>query len=279
MGPAAGDILLEGPRFDEPDLDRLAATIKRASGITLPGHRRSMVASRLGRRLRDLRMGSLSEYLPLLDDAAGDEMASMLDAIVTNKTEFFREPDHFLHLRDTVITPIGRNGSVRLLSAGCSSGEEPLSAAMCAREALGDQGERVRIDAVDLSRIKLAQAKRGVFLDAAKARVGRERLFGFFLKGTGSSSGLVKVRPEVAKLVAFRHHNLMRPLPFDHRFHAIFCCNVAIYFDQATQEALFARLYDALEPGGWLYLGLAESLIHIRSRFSAIGPSLYRRVE
>ena len=111
MEPAASDILFEGPRFDEPDLDRLSATIKRVSGITLPGHRRSMVASRLGRRLRDLRMGSLSEYLPLLDDASGDEMASMLDAIVTNKTEFFREPDHFAHLRDTVITPIGRKGA------------------------------------------------------------------------------------------------------------------------------------------------------------------------
>jgi chemotaxis protein methyltransferase CheR len=279
MEGAGNDILLDGPRFDEPDLDRLSATIKRVSGITLPSHRRSMVASRLGRRLRDLRMGSLSEYLPLLDDAAGDEMASMLDAIVTNKTEFFREPDHFQHLRDTVMHAIGRNGSVRVLSAGCSSGEEPFSAAMCAREALGDQGDRVRIDAIDLSRIKLAQAKRGVFLDAAKARVGRDRLFRFFLKGTGSSSGLVKLRPEVAKLVAFRHHNLMRPLPFDYRFHAIFCCNVAIYFDHATQEALFARLYQALEPGGWLYLGLAESLIHIRSEFSAVGPSLYRRAE
>lgn len=279
MEPAANDILIEGPRFDEPDLDRLSATIKRVSGITLPGHRRSMVASRLGRRLRDLRMGSLSEYLPLLDDAAGDEMASMLDAIVTNKTEFFREPEHFMHLRETVIGPIGRKGAVRMLSAGCSSGEEPFSAAMCAREALGEQGERVRIDAIDLSRIKLAQAKRGVFLDAAKARVGRERLFRFFLKGTGSSSGLVKVHPEVAKLVAFRHHNLMRPLPFGHRFHAIFCCNVAIYFDHATQESLFARLYESLEPGGWLYLGLAESLIHIRSSFLAVGPSLYRRAE
>lgn len=279
MEPAVNDILMAGPRFDEPDLDRLSATIKRVSGITLPGHRRSMVASRLGRRLRDLRMNSLSEYLPLLDDAAGDEMASMLDAIVTNKTEFFREPEHFLHLRDTVINPIGRHGSVRVLSAGCSSGEEPFSAAMCAREALADQGDRVRIDALDLSRIKLAQAKRGVFLDAAKARVGRDRLFRFFLKGTGPSSGLVKVHPEVSRLVAFRHHNLMRPLPFDYRFHAIFCCNVAIYFDHATQEALFAKLYDALEPGGWLYLGLAESLIHIRSNFSAIGPSLYRRPE
>lgn len=279
MEPAANDILFEGPRFDEPDLDRLSATIKRVSGITLPGHRRSMVASRLGRRLRDLRMGSLSEYLPLLDDASGDEMASMLDAIVTNKTEFFREPDHFAHLRDTVITPIGRKGAVRMLSAGCSSGEEPFSAAMCAREALAEQGERVRIDAIDLSRIKLAQAKRGVFMDAAKARVGRERLFRFFLKGTGASSGLVKVHPEVAKLVAFRNHNLMLPLPFGHRFHAIFCCNVAIYFDHATQESLFARLYESLEPGGWLYLGLAESLIHIKSSFVAVGPSLYRRAE
>lgn len=267
----------EWPRFDDPDLDRLAETVKRVAGITLPAHRRSMVASRLGRRLRELRLASLHDYLGLLDDPAGDEMGAMLDAIVTNKTEFFREPEHFDHLRDTVLGPLGGRGEVRVLSAGCSSGEEAFSAAICARESLAERATRVRIEAVDLSRVKLAQAQRGVYLDAARAQVGRERLQRWFLKGIGSSSGLVKVRPELAELVAFRHHNLMRPLPFSQRFHAIFCCNVAIYFDQPTQEALFARLLDALEPGGWLYLGLAESLVHIRTGFQGVGASLYRR--
>lgn len=275
--PSAPNQPLDGLRFEECDLDRLAATVKRVSGITLPNHRRSMVASRLGRRLRELKMDSLANYLPLLDDATGDEMASMLDAIVTNKTEFFREPEHFSHLRDTVMAVHGARGGARILSAGCSSGEEPYSAAICAREVLGEQADRVHVEALDLSRIKLAQAKRGVYLDAAKSQVGRERLMQWFLKGIGSSSGLVKIASNVSSLVTFRNHNLMTPLPFTQRFHAIMCCNVAIYFDQPTQEHLFAKLFAALEPGGWLYLGLAESLIHIRSDFISIGPSLYRR--
>lgn len=265
------------PSFADHDLDLLAETIKRTSGITLPAHRRSMVSSRLGRRLRELHLGTLADYLPLLADANGDELATMLDAIVTNKTEFFRETEHFDHLRDTVLPTLGKAGDVRILSAGCSSGEEAYSAAIAAHEALGPLATRVRIDAVDLSRIKLAQARRGIYLDAIKTQVGRERLLHFFLKGIGASSGMLQVRPEVAARVEFLRHNLMQSLPYAYRFHVVFCCNVSIYFDQPTQEALFRRLHDVLLPGGWLYLGQAESLVHLQVPLQPVAPALYRR--
>jgi chemotaxis protein methyltransferase CheR len=265
------------PTFADAALDRLADTIKRTAGITLPAHRRSMVSSRLGRRLRELGLAELTDYLPLLADPNGDELATMLDAIVTNKTEFFREPEHFTHLRDVALPTLGQGGEVRILSAGCSSGEEAYSAAMCAHEALGPLAGRVRIDAIDLSRVKLAQARRGIYLDAARAQVGRDRLLRFMLKGIGGSSGLLQVRPEVTGRVEFRRHNLMQPLPYDHRFHAVFCCNVSIYFDQPTQEALFRRLHERLHPGGWLYLGQAESLVHLQTPFQPVAAALYRR--
>jgi len=265
------------PEFADHDLDRLADTIKRTAGITLPGHRRSMVSSRLGRRLRELNLASLADYLPLLNDVNGDELATMLDAIVTNKTEFFREAEHFDHLRDVVLPALAQAGDVRILSAGCSSGEEPYSMAIAAHEALGPLAGRVRIEAIDLSRIKLAQAKRGVYLDAARSALGRERLLRFFLKGIGASSGLLQVRPELQANITYRRHNLMQTLPYSHSFQVIFCCNVSIYFDQPTQEALFKRLYDAMAPGGWLYLGQAESLIHLNVPFQPVSAALYRR--
>ena len=201
----------------------------------------------------------------------------MLDAILTNKTEFFREVEHFDHLRDVALPALAQAGDVHILSAGCSSGEEPYSIAMTAHEALGPLAGRVHIDAIDLSRIKLAQAKRGVYLDVERSTLGRERLIRFFLKGIGASSGLLQVRPELQTRIDFRRHNLMQALPYGHRFQVIFCCNVSIYFDQSTQEALFRRLYDALVPGGWLYLGQAESLVHLSVPFQPVSAALYCR--
>jgi chemotaxis protein methyltransferase CheR len=149
--------------------------------------------------------------------------------------------------------------------------------AMTAHEALGSLAGRVHIDAIDLSRIKLAQAKRGVYLDAARSMLGRDRLMRFFLKGIGASSGLLQVRPEIQARIDYRRHNLMQTLPYQYSFQIIFCCNVSIYFDQVTQEALFKRLYDALVPGGWLYLGQAESLVHLTVPFQPISAAVYRR--
>lgn len=271
-------MLSTAPVVTEQDLHELAALVRRLSGITLPPHRHNLIQARLGRRLRELNLGSFREYLHLLRDNADDEeTAIMLDAITTNRTEFFREPDHFTHLGE-VIRDASKGGQVRLLSAGCSSGEEPFSMSIIARETLGDIGpDRVTIEALDLSRVKLAQAKRGVFLDSVQAQLGRTRLTGHFLKGQGSSSGLVKLHPQALRLTTFRHHNLMRPLPFQQRFHAIFCCNVAIYFDRQIQEGLFARLFDHLLPGGFLYLGLAESLLHVAHRYDYVSPALYHR--
>ena len=153
------------------------------------------------------------------------------------------------------------DGPIRVLSAGCSSGEEPYSIAMCAREALGDEAAHlVRVDAGDISQTKLAEAKRGVYSSSSVAHLGRMRLTRHFLKGQNQCDGQVKVRPEVHKLVTFERINLIHPLPYAHRFHAIFCCNVAIYFDSKVQATVFGHLYDALRPGGLLFIGHAETL-------------------
>ena len=260
------------PQLDLAGFTLLATVIGQAAGINLGTDKRLMVQTRLMRRLRQLQLTTFAEYVRYVTTSTTQELPHLLDAVTTNKTEFFRERPHFEHLIERAFSQwkdgvsssnssSGNDGPIRILSAGCSSGEEPYSIAMCAREALGDEAARlVRIDAGDISQTKLAEAKRGVYPSTSVAHLGRMRLTRHFLKGQNQCDGQVKVRPEARQMIAFERINLIHPLPYAHRFHAIFCCNVAIYFDAKVQATVFGHIYNALRPGGLLFIGHAETL-------------------
>lgn len=257
LGGSAPDL----PQLDSAGFTVLANIIGHSAGINLTPDKRLMVQTRLMRRLRALGMTSFAEYVQLVTSATPRELPHLLDAVTTNKTEFFRERPHFDHLIERAFGQWQGDAPIRILSAGCSSGEEPYTIAMCAREALGKEADAlVQINAGDISQIKLAEARRGVYPAHAVAHLGRQRLGRHFLRGQNACEGQVKVRPEVASLVSFERINLIHPLPWEHRFHAIFCCNVAIYFDAAVQATVFGHFYNALRPGGLLFIGHAETL-------------------
>jgi chemotaxis protein methyltransferase CheR len=248
------------------------------SGIALKESKRSLVAARLGRRLRALGLSSFAEYRRFLEisDPSGSELALMINCMTTNKTSFFREGKHFAILKDSILAA-ARAGqkTYRIWSAACSTGEEPYSIAMTA---LGVAGAvEVCILASDLDTEVLASAEQAVYPMESLEEMDDQARRRYFLRGRDEREGWVLVKPAVRQLVTFRHINLIEePWPLQTRFDAIFCRNVIIYFDRQTQARLFGRLAQYLATGGLLFVGHAETLFWLDELFVPIDHSVYR---
>lgn len=268
--------------FTPADFRMIAGLVYEHSGIVLGDHKRDMVYSRLARRLRALRLRSFREYCALLRGNTGEEeISSLINAITTNLTKFFREAHHFEHLRKTVLaqiwkTTIGAKPRVRIWSAACSTGEEPYSIAMTALASRRDAGREwdCRVLATDLDTAVLNKAKVGAYPAAAFEDVpAGMRETAFTLTANG-----VRVAPEVQALVTFNQLNLLGAWPMRGPFDAIFCRNVMIYFDAETKATLIERLHALLKPGGWLYVGHSESLLDQQHHFKLAGHTIYHKI-
>lgn len=256
--------------------------IHRHTGIALSEHKRALVCSRLARRLRHYRFASYSEYYELLTqgDADGAELMEMVNAITTNKTDFFREAHHFTFLTEQVFPSYRQAASrrLRLWSAATATGEEAYSLAIAVNEAFSAlPGWDIRILATDIDTQVLAHAQDGVYnLDHAQA-IGPSRLRRFFLKGAGSNEGLLQARKELKDRLQFQQLNLIDdPWPMRGPFDVIFCRNVLIYFDQATQRRILERMATLLRKDGYLMLGHAESMHGFDRLFRPVGHSIYQ---
>jgi chemotaxis protein methyltransferase CheR len=267
--------------FTPADFKMIAGLVYEHSGIVLGDHKRDMVYSRLARRLRALRLRSFREYCALLHGSAGEEeISSLINAITTNLTKFFREAHHFEHLRTAVLaqiwrTTIGVKPRVRIWSAACSTGEEPYSIAMSAVASRREAGREwdCRVLATDLDTAVLNKAMMGAYPGTALEDVPagmRESAF------TLTPSG-VSVAKEIRALVTFKQLNLLGVWPMKGPFDAIFCRNVMIYFDAETKATLVERLHAILKPGGWLYVGHSESLLDQQHRFKLSGHTIYQK--
>ncbi len=277
--PAPGGVL-EFP-FTEADFKTIAGLVYEHSGIVLGAHKYDMVYSRLARRLRALGLGSFREYCALLHSGGGaDEISSLINAITTNLTKFFREPHHFEHLRNRVLADIWKSARaekprVRIWSAACSSGEEPYSIAMTAMASRREAGRDwdFRVLATDLDTTVLRKAMTGVYPPAALEGVPDQMRESAFERHAGG----VRVAPAVQALVTFKQLNLLGPWPMKGPFDAIFCRNVMIYFDADTKATLIGRLHGMLKSGGWLYVGHSESLLDQHQRFKLCGHTVYQK--
>jgi len=273
------------PEFElgEEEFRFLASFLSRETGIVLSEHKRQMVCGRLVRRLRALQLSDFGEYCDLLrGPGAVDELEHIVNAITTNITHFFREPHHFEHLHDEVLRPIAAQKPkrrVRLWSAGCSSGEEPHTIAMVASDVFKQsEGWDVLVLATDIDTNMLARGKSGLY-DLAAADTIPETYRKRYVRRVNHDPGKIQIADEVRGLIRFKHLNLLQPWPMKGPFDAIFCRNVAIYFDKPTQRALFNRYADMLAMGGYFYLGHAESLIGVSDRFEVADKTVYRRIK
>ena len=265
--------------FDARDFDRIRSLILARAGISLHAGKRAMVYSRLSRRLRETGHRSFGSYLQWMEAAGGaqaaDEWQEFVNCLTTNLTSFFRESHHFDALSHDLKERAGQG--LRIWCNAASTGEEPYTIAMTVAEALGD-GAAVKIVASDIDTKVLATASRGVY--AADARgLTPERQRRHFLRGTGANSGLMRVKPELARMIEFRAHNLMDPRwalgePFD----IVFCRNVMIYFDKATQRRVLAQIHAAMKPAGLMFVGHSENFTDARELFRLRGKTIYERL-
>ncbi|MDE2599945.1 MAG: chemotaxis protein CheR [Rhodocyclaceae bacterium] len=259
--------------FTQDDFVRVRNLIYEFAGISLSPVKKEMVYSRLVRRLRALGQGSFEKYLAYLEGNT-DEIEAFVNALTTNLTAFFREPHHFEILGQQMQMASAR--PFRIWCAAASTGEEAYSLAMAACEAFDSMTPPVQILASDIDTHVLRTASEGVYPAERVDRLNAGRLKRFFLRGSGSKQGLVRVRPELQALLKFERINLLdSEWPIQTPFDAIFCRNVMIYFDKNTQLRLLQRFKPLLQPCGLFYAGHSESFLHAAELFRSCGRTVY----
>ena len=248
--------------FSDADFRRLQKMIFDFAGISLNSNKKPMAYSRLTKRLRQLNITTFGEYLDFVESSGDDEHVRFINALTTNLTYFFREPHHFPILVDHLMG-VAANEPLVVWSAACSTGEEPYSIAMAVIEAFATDLPPIRIIASDLDTEALATAARGVYSMEKLESLSPQRLKKFFLKGAGAQAGYARIRPEVQRLVEFRQTNLHDgPWDIEGPVAAIFCRNVMIYFNKATQAKILARFMPLLRPDGLLFAGHSENFFY-----------------
>lgn len=268
--------------FDRGDFDFIANTLYSDAGIHLPASKANLVYSRLAKRLRTLGLESFRDYCTFVGSESGaDERAQMISALTTNVTRFFREPHHFEHLKTKLLAPsikdIKGNRRFRIWSAGCSSGQEPFSIALTILSQVPDaRSFNVRVLATDINPHVLDMARKGIYSGEEVSSIPADMRLSWT---EPAGSGAVKLDDGLRALVAYRQLNLMGGWPMSGPFDAIFCRNVIIYFDEATQKKMLTRMAAMIRPGGFLYLGHSERLIGpAESQFKVDGTTVYRKL-
>jgi chemotaxis protein methyltransferase CheR len=260
--------------------DVLRGVVYKETGIKLSDLKRSLLQSRLMRRLRLYGFSEYQEYIDYLREHYDDEIMDFINAITTNKTEFFRENQHFEYLKEKVLPEFEekKKRKLRIWSAGCSTGEEPYTIAMTVSEYFRDRLPDVKILATDIDTQVLEKGCRGVYSSEQISGIDRGVLQRYFYAGTGENKGKFRVKDETRKLIVFKRLNLLdTEYPMRGKMNIIFCRNVVIYFDKPTQKTLFERMYDYLDDDGYLFVGHSENLSGITDKFTHLGQTIYRK--
>jgi len=272
--------------LSERDFRRLSAFIHDVCGIKMSGAKKTMLETRLRKRLRELRMDDYGAYADYLFSPEGmdRELVRMIDAVTTNKTDFFREPGHFQFLSARALPDFlnrsvsGRGPKLRIWSAGCSTGEEPYTIAMVLNEfASSKPGFGFSVLATDICTTVLEKAKLAIFEEERIIPVPPELRRKYFLRSRDRKRRLVRVVPGLRSTVTFRRLNFMEDFEFREPMEIIFCRNVIIYFDRQTQEALIRRLCNCLAPEGLLFLGHSETLGGFNLPLEQVASTVYRK--
>ena len=268
--------LESGPQLSSRELDRIIKLVYERSGITLHAGKRELVIARLQKRLRALGHRTFGEYISYAEsDPTGEEIVTLLDAIATNHTQFFREASHFDYIVEQIVPALKPGSPLRLWSAPCSTGEEVYTMAMTLQMRASQQAYQIL--GSDISTKALAAAKAGVYKLAAVQSLPREVLRRFFEKGLGEQEGLVRVQRDLRRHISFRHLNLLEIDDLGERFEVIFCRNVMIYFDRAVQQRVVSMLERHLVPGGHLFISHSESLNGLTHGLQWVAPATFQR--
>lgn len=278
----------QSPTMSNREFKRFSEFIYAQCGIKMPPAKKTMLTARLLKRLRDLALSSYGEYYDYVSSPEGrsKELARMIDVVTTNKTEFFREVEHFDFLAKSALPALVGSRQARNLrklniwSAGCSSGEESYTLAMVLTEFFSTTRplDQFSILATDISTQILATAKKAIYPKETVEPVPVMWRQKYLMRGKNSQKEFCRVVPELRHCITFRYLNLMnKDFGIRVRMDIIFCRNVVIYFDRQTQRKLFEKFYDQLVPGGYLFIGHSESLHGINERFLNVATTVYRK--
>lgn len=273
--------------LNDDDYLTLADLIHSQTGIVLKDHKKDMVYGRLSKRLRQFGMTSFGDYLHYLAGENGpSEIGILINAITTNLTRFFREPHHFDHFQKQVLPETlgliqqGRQSRLRIWSAGCSSGEEPYSIAMCLDAALKAKTldpTDAKILATDLDTNMLELGRKGRYRNQNLDLM--PETFQHYLHSPNDQAGYVQTHKDLRPYISFKQLNLLQEWPFSGPFDAIFCRNVMIYFDGRDKQRLISRLVEKLRPGGWLFIGHSETILDMTPDLKLFGRTIYQKAQ
>ncbi|MCL2616781.1 MAG: protein-glutamate O-methyltransferase CheR [Defluviitaleaceae bacterium] len=253
--------------------------IKENFGINLGIEKKSLIYSRLRAVLLEKGLPDFTAYYKYLtSDSTGEAIVNFIDRITTNHTFFMREVDHFNYLREHTLPEVekifGREKDLRMWCAGCSSGEEAYTIKIIVEEYFKGKGWNTDVLATDISTTVLTKAINGTYPKENVDSVPPDWLKKYFTPDGQNYA----VCDDIKKGIIFRKFNLMNPtFTFKKKFHVIFCRNVMIYFDLNTRLELVDKFHQALEPGGYFFIGHSESLSNTKTQFKYVLPAIYRK--
>ncbi|MBI4920678.1 MAG: protein-glutamate O-methyltransferase CheR [Devosia nanyangense] len=263
----------------ERDFERIRERLYAVAGISLSDAKRTLVVARLSKIVRTMGLPTFDAYLDHLEHrATADDAQSFVNALTTNLTRFWREEHHFTHLEAYVGELVKSRTSqsdkrLRIWSAGCSTGQEPYTIALALLAAWPELRRwDFKILATDIDTSVIAKAATATYPESELSGLTPERARLFERIG----GGLIRVPQAIVALVSFKPLNLMAPWPMKGPFDAVFCRNVAIYFDKQTQAEVFGRLGKILAPGGFLYIGHSENLGAGVAGYRLVGKTIYQ---
>ena len=275
--------------LSDEQFKRLSTYIESELGIKMPPVKRVMLESRLQKRLRALKLPSFGEYLDLVfaEESTNGELVHMIDAVTTNKTDFFREADHFDFLlarllpNEFAARGWGDREPMKLWSSASSSGEEAYTMAMVLEEFREQESRfQYRILGTDISTTMLERARSAIYPEDRVAPVAESLRKKYLLRSKERDARLVRVKPTLRRNVVFHRLNLMADqFGIRDSFQVIFCRNVIIYFDRTNQARLLRKLYDHLVPGGYLFLGHSETMAGMDLPLVSVAPTIYQKRE
>ncbi|MDM9620215.1 CheR family methyltransferase [Rhizobium sp. S96] len=284
MSMAAVETQLVGDRISKRNFDKLSRFIYDYSGIKMPPTKLTMLEGRLRRRLRATNHATFDDYCDFLfqEDGLEDETVYLIDAVTTNKTDFFREARHFEYMQQVALPALANAGirTLRTWSSACSTGAEPYTMAMVLEEFVGGRNDlNYSILATDLSTDVLNTARLGIYSEDMVHPVPRDLMRKYVMTAKQPGRREVRISPALRARVGFARMNLMDDsYPVGDGMHIIFCRNVLIYFDKQTQALVLKRLCDRLLTGGYLFIGHSESIAGIDLPLKQVSNTVFQRV-
>ncbi|WP_295161087.1 CheR family methyltransferase [uncultured Brachyspira sp.] len=273
--------------LSDSEFAELVKIIYDKTRIQMSNHKRALVTSRISKRLRALHMNSFREYIDFVKTARDEELTNFVNAVTTNKTDFFRENKHFEYMKTAFLPEWEKNyksgkvKNLRIWSAACSTGEEPYTIQMTLHEYFGSRYDKydIKVLASDIDTNVLSQARIGIYKKETVDPIEDNILRKYFLRGAGDKEGLYRVKDILKKNLYFRQLNF-KDEDFDihTQFDLIFCRNVIIYFDKEFQKELFNKFYRYLKEDSLVFIGHSETLFGVSDKFKYVASNIYKKI-